>query len=236
MPAGTPTEVTLFTPDVRVPDLVIAGSHCLGLEPVIDRLAAEGFVVRVLALGSLGGLQAARRGECDIAPTHLLHAETGTWNRPFLGDDLDLVEGWRRVQGLVHRPGDTRFTGRTVAEAIEVAVADPDCLMVNRNQGAGTRILTDGLLAGRRPEGWFNQPRSHGAVAAAVAQGRADWGMAIRAVVEPYGLAFIAHGDEHYDFAIPRARRERLAVKAFLAALADEDVRAALRGLGFEPV
>jgi putative molybdopterin biosynthesis protein len=234
MPAGTVSEVTLFTPDVRIPDLVIAGSHCVGLEPVIDRLAAEGFVVRVLALGSLGGIQAAKRGECDIAPTHLLHAETGTWNRPFLGDDIALVEGWRRVQGIVHRTGDARFEGKTVAAAIETAVAEPGCLMVNRNQGAGTRILIDGLLAGRRPEGYFNQPRSHGAVAAAVAQGRADWGMAIRAVAEPYGLAFLAHGDEHYDFAIPKARRERPAVKAFLAALADEGVRAELRGIGFE--
>ena len=235
MPAGTLGEVTLFSPDVRIPDLVIAGSHCVGLEPLIDRLAADGFVVRVLALGSLGGIQAARRGECDIAPTHLLHAETGTWNRPFLGDDLDLIEGWRRVQGLVHRPGDARFAGRTVAEAIDAACADPDCLMVNRNQGAGTRILIDGLLAGRRPEGYFNQPRSHGAVAAAIAQNRADWGMAIRAVAEPYGLAFIAHGDEHYDFAIPKARRERPAVKAFLAALAETEVRDALHRLGFEP-
>lgn len=235
IPAGTLSEVTLFTPDVRVPDLVIAGSHCVGLEPVIDRLAEQGYVVRVLALGSLGGIQAARRGECDIAPTHLLHAETGTWNRPYLGDDLDLVEGWRRVQGLVHRVGDPRFSGRTVAEAIEVACSEPDCLMVNRNQGAGTRILLDGLLAGRRPDGYFNQPRSHGAVAAAVAQGRADWGMAIQAVAEPYGLAFIPHGDEHYDFAIPKDRRERPAVKAFLAALAEEGVREDLRKIGFEP-
>lgn len=235
LPAGSRREVTLFSPDVRVPDLVIAGSHCVGLEPIVDRLADAGFVVRVLALGSLGGLQAAKRGECDVAPTHLLHAETGTWNRPFLGDDLDLVEGWRRIQGLVHRPGDARFEGRTVAEAIEVAVAAPNCLMVNRNQGAGTRILLDRLLAGRRPEGWFNQPRSHGAVAAAVAQGRADWGLAIRAVAEPYGLSFIPLGDEHYDFAVPRARRDRPAVRAFLAALADPSVRAALTGLGFRP-
>ncbi len=235
MPAGTVSEVTLFTPDVRVPDLVIAGSHCIGLEPVIDRLAAEGLVVRVLALGSLGGIQAAKRGECDIAPTHLLHAETGLWNRPFLGDDIALVEGWRRVQGLVHRKGDTRFEGKTVAAAIEAAVADPGCLMVNRNQGAGTRLLLDGLLAGRRPEGYFNQPRSHGAVAAAVAQGRADWGMAIAAVAEPYGLGFLAFGDEHYDFAIPKARIERPAVKAFLAASAEPSVRTELEKLGFRP-
>jgi putative molybdopterin biosynthesis protein len=202
---------------------------------VIDRLAADGWVVRVLALGSLGGIQAAKRGECDIAPTHLLHAETGSWNRPWLGDDIDLVEGWRRVQGLVHRRGDARFEGRTVADAIEAAVADAGCLMVNRNQGAGTRILIDGLLGGRRPEGYFNQPRSHGAVAAAVAQGRADWGMAIRAVADSYGLGFIAHGDEHYDFAIPKNRRERPAVKAFLKALAEEAVREDLRKIGFEP-
>ncbi len=235
MPAGTISEVTLFTPDVRMPDLVIAGSHCVGLEPVIDRLAETGITCRVLALGSLGGLQAARRGECDIAPIHLFDPESGTYNRAWLDDTLELVEGWRRVQGIVHRRGDARFEGKTVAEAIEAAVADPTCLMVNRNQGAGTRILLDGLLGGRRPEGWLNQPRSHSAVAAAVAQGRADWGMAIEAVALPYGLGFLPHGDEHYDFAVVKARRARPAVAAFLAALANEDVRKELVKLGFRP-
>lgn len=236
LPAGSRAAVTLFQPDPKMPDLVIAGSHCVGLEPIIDRLSTDGFRVRVLALGSLGGLQAVKRGECDIAPMHLLDAESGVWNRHLLDGGLDLVEGWRRVQGIVHRPGDRRFEGRSLDAAIAAALADPACVMVNRNPGAGTRILIDRLLAGRRPEGWLNQPRSHGAVATAVAQGRADWGMAIEAVARAQGLGFIAQGDEHYDFAVRADRRERPAVAAFLALLADAEVRAALTALGFRPV
>lgn len=235
LPAGSRSTVTLFQPDPKMPDLVIAGSHCVGLEPIIDRLATEGYRVRVLALGSLGGLQAVKRGECDVAPMHLLDAESGVWNRHLLDAGLDLVEGWRRVQGIVHRRGDARFEGRTLEAALEAALADPACVMVNRNPGAGTRILLDRLLAGRRPEGWLNQPRSHGAVATAIAQGRADWGMAIEAAARALDLGFIPQGDEHYDFAVRADRRDRPAVKAFLAALADPQVRAALVALGFRP-
>ncbi len=233
--AGTRASVTLFAPNPKLPDLVIAGSHCVGLEPVVDVLAAAGLSVRTLALGSMGGVQAAKRGECDLAPLHLLHAETGVWNAPFLDASLDLVEGWRRVQGVVFRKGDARFEGKTAQEAVAAALADPDCLMVNRNPGAGTRILLDRLLAGRRPEGWGNQPRSHAAVCTAVAGGRADWGLAIEAAARPLGLGFALLGDEHYDFAVPKARRDRPAVRAFLEALARPDVRAALERLGFRP-
>ena len=74
--------------------------------------------------------------------------------------------------------------------------------MVNRNQGAGTRILIDRLLGGARPDGYWNQPRSHNAVAAAVAQGRADWGMTIAPVAHASGLGFIPLAEEHYDFAL----------------------------------
>lgn len=233
--AGTRASVTLFAPNPKLPDLVIAGSHCVGLEPVVDVLAAAGLSVRTLALGSMGGVQAAKRGECDLAPLHLLHAESGVWNAPWLDQSLDLVEGWRRVQGVVFRKGDVRFEGKTAEEAVAAALADPDCLMVNRNPGAGTRILLDRLLAGHRPEGWGNQPRSHAAVCTAVAGGRADWGLAIEAAARPLGLGFAPLGDEHYDFAVPKARRDRPAVRAFLEALARPDVRAALERLGFRP-
>ena len=75
MPAGTEAEVTLFTPHVRVPDLVIVGSHCTGLDLVTAPLARAGCLVRSIAVGSLGGLAAARRGECDFAPIHLFDEE-----------------------------------------------------------------------------------------------------------------------------------------------------------------
>jgi putative molybdopterin biosynthesis protein len=107
--------------------------------------------------------------------------------------------------------------------------------MVNRNQGAGTRILIDRLLGAARPDGYWNQPRSHNAVAAAVAQSRADWGMTIAPVAHAARLGFIPLAEEHYDFALVTARKQRPAVQAFLAALASEESRTALERAGFRP-
>jgi putative molybdopterin biosynthesis protein len=233
MPAGTEAEVTLFTPHVRVPDLVIVGSHCTGLDLVTAQLSRAGLSVRSIAVGSLGGLAAAKRGECDLAPIHLFDDKTETYNMPFLIYGLELVPGWRRMQGIVFRKGDARFEGLSAQEAVRVALADPACIMVNRNRGAGTRILIDRLLGDVRPDGYWNQPRSHNAVAAAIAQHRADWGMTIAPVAHASGLGFIPLAEEHYDFALVSARKQRPAVLAFLDALVSEQSRAALTQAGF---
>lgn len=135
MPAGSEAEVTLFTPHVRVPDLVIVGSHCTGLDLVTAPLARAGLTVRSIAVGSLGGLAAAKRGECDLAPIHLFDDKTETYNTPYLADSLELVPGWRRMQGIVFRKDDKRFAGLSAQEAVRAALADPACIMVNRNQG-----------------------------------------------------------------------------------------------------
>ena len=235
MPAGTEAEVTLFTPHVRVPDLVIVGSHCTGLDLVTAPLAHAGLVVRSIAVGSLGGLAAAKRGECDFAPIHLFDEKSETYNTPYLAEGLELVPGWRRMQGIVFRPGDTRFEGLDAQAAVRAALADPACIMVNRNQGAGTRILIDRLLGEARPDGYWNQPKSHNAVAAAVTQHRADWGMTIAPVAHAAGLGFIPLAEEHYDFALVTARKQRPAVQAFLDALASEEGREALAAAGFRP-
>jgi molybdenum cofactor synthesis domain-containing protein len=233
MPAGTEAEVTLFTPHVKVPDLVIVGSHCTGLDLVTAPLSRAGLAVRSIAVGSLGGLAAARRGECDLAPIHLFDEETETYNTPFLGEGLELIPGWRRMQGIVFRSGDERFEGLSVESAVRAALTDAACIMVNRNQGAGTRILIDRLLGEARPDGYWNQPKSHNAVAAAIAQGRADWGMTIAPVARAAHLGFIPLAEEHYDFALVTARKHRAAVQAFLQALASEESRAALEQAGF---
>jgi putative molybdopterin biosynthesis protein len=233
--AGTETEVTLFTPHVRVPDLVIVGSHCTGLDLVTAPLARAGLFVRSISIGSLGGLAAARRSECDLAPIHLFDEATESYNAPFLIDGLELVPGWRRMQGIVFRAGDTRFEGLNAQDAVRAALADPTCIMVNRNQGAGTRILIDRLLGSARPDGYWNQPRSHNAVAAAVAQHRADWGMTIAPVAHAARLGFIPFSEEHYDFALVTARKQRPAVEAFLIALASDESRSALEQAGFRP-
>jgi putative molybdopterin biosynthesis protein len=231
---GTIAKVTLIG-QPRAPDLVIAGSHCVALDAVLAALSAQGISARTIAIGSMGGVAAARRGECDLAPVHLMDPATGIYNEQYAKDGLSLVRGWQRMQGIVFRAGDARFAGKTAQNALKSALADPDCIMVNRNAGAGTRILIDRAVGTVRPPGYGNQPRSHNAVAAAVAQGRADWGVAIKSVADMYGLGFLQLSPENYDFLLLDARRERAPVQVFLAALADRDVRARIAALGMVP-
>lgn len=232
---GSPVKVHLIRPTLALPDLVIIGSHCIGLDAVMGRLADFGISARTLAVGSLGGLAAAKRGECDLAPIHLLHADSGTYNVPYLAEGMSLIPGWRRLQGFVFRKGDPRFEGRPLDDAVRIALTDPSCIMVNRNQGAGTRVILDRLVATARPPGWHNQPRSHNAVAAAIAQGRADWGVTIATAARDYGLGFIPIADEHYDFAVAAGRADAPAVRMFAAILADPNTRSTLSDMGFAP-
>jgi putative molybdopterin biosynthesis protein len=238
--AGDAVQVHLLGHGVGPADLVVIGSHCVGLDYLLGRLQERGFRTKFLAVGSTGGLAAARRGECDLAGIHLLDPETNTYNRPYLGDDLLLVPGYRRMQGIVFRRGDPRFEGKTVAAAVAAALADPACVLVSRNRGSGTRILIDRLLNAARPPGYLTEARSHNAVAAAVAQGRADWGVAIASVLalalpdEP-PLGFLPLQEEHYDFAVPRSRWDRPAVVAFREVLQSAPTRDILQDKGFRP-
>lgn len=233
--AGAEVEVQLLGRDLRPADLVVIGSHCVGLDHLLGRLQARGLRTKLLAVGSTAGLEAARRGECDLAGVHLLDPRTGEYNRPFLDERLELIPGYGRVQGVVFRRGDARFEGKDAREAVAAARRDPACLMVNRNQGSGTRLLVDSLLGGEQPRGHAVQPRSHTAVAAAVAQGRADWGVAIRTVAEAHGLGFLPLLREQYDFVTPRSRAGSAGVLAFREELLRPVVREHLRGLGFLP-
>jgi putative molybdopterin biosynthesis protein len=233
--AQSDAEVTLIGKTEHAPDLVIMGSHDIALDVVVGALAERGFTARTIAVGSLGGVAAAGRGECDLAPVHLVDPATGLYNKHLPGPGLALVPGWRRMQGFVFRPGDARFEGATAEAALKAALADPAVLMVNRNAGSGTRVLVDTLLRGARPAGYANQPRSHNAVAAAIAQNRADWGVAIEPVARMYGLSFLPIAPEDYDFLLLEARRERPAVKAFLEVLRDEATRTSIRALGMMP-
>jgi putative molybdopterin biosynthesis protein len=212
--AGERVEVTLLGP-LRLADLVVIGSHCTGLDLLLSRLRERGLTSKVVAVGSTAGLEAARRGECDVAGVHLYDPEADRWNEPFLDEGLTLVRGYGRRQGVVSRDG--REEGR----------------MVNRNRGSGTRILIDRMLAGKRPDGYEMEVRSHQAVAAAVASGRADWGVCISNVARDLHFRFLA--EERFDFVIPQTRRERPAVRAFVEILHDPDTRARLEQEGFLP-
>ena len=100
---------------------------------------------------------------------------------------------------------------------------------------AGTRILIDRLLEGNKPNGYAVQARSHNAVAAAVAQGRADWGVAIQSVAAQSQLGFLPISYERFDFVVPRSRWDRPAVVMLRELLADAGTRAELTKLGMRP-
>lgn len=232
--ANTPVSVQLIG-QLEPADLVIIGSHCIGLDYLVNVLQKQGMRVKTIHVGSMGGLMAAKRGECDIAGIHLLDTASGEYNRPLLTTDLSLLTGYQRMQGIIFRSDDSRFAGKTVAEILTVALTDPHCAMVNRNAGSGTRILIDQLLQHQQPTGYALQTRSHNAVATAIVQQRADWGVAIETVAQQYQLGFIPLQAEHYDFVVPNARLTRPAVQQFQSLLQSTEVQQALKQLGFQP-
>jgi putative molybdopterin biosynthesis protein len=232
--AGTLIDVQLLGKELQLADLVVIGSHCIGLDYLLGVLQQRGVRSKFLAVGSTAGLDAAKRGECDVAGVHLLDPKTDEYNLPFLSPSLELVPGYGRVQGVVFREGDLRFEGKTAQEAVTAVKRDPSCVMVNRNQGSGTRALIDRLLDGVKPVGYPVQPRNHNAVAAAVSQGRADWGLTLDTIAHNSGLGFLPLRDERYDFVVPKSRANRAGVAAFKKVLNEPATRDALARLGMK--
>jgi putative molybdopterin biosynthesis protein len=228
---GTTVEVRLLNPSVEPADLVAIGSHCIGLDHLLGLLADRGYRVKMIPVGSTAGLAALARGEGDVAGVHLLDPGSGEYNTPFLPEGVAIIGGYGRRQVIAHRAEHTGL-GDT-PEAFLEAARERDLRMVNRNPGSGTRVLIDGLLGEHRPDGYLHQAKTHHAVAAAVAQGRADWGITLDTVAAGVDLQAIPVADERYDLAVAETRRERPAVAALAELLADAAVREALAGLGF---
>jgi putative molybdopterin biosynthesis protein len=231
--AGTLVSVRLLARDLKPADLVVIGSHCLGLDWLLMQLHEQGFTTKLLAVGSTAGLDAVKRAECDVAGMHLLDAASNAYNTPFLTPDLTILSGYGRMQGVAFRAGDRRFEGRTASEAMRAVQDDSRALMVNRNQGSGTRILIDRLLQGAKPAGYAVQARNHNAVAAAIVQQRADWGVCIETAARQAGLGFMPLSEERYDLVTRRDRLQRPAVAALMALLHHPTTRDHLRSLGF---
>ena len=224
--------VRLLHQGLRPADLVAIGSHCVGLDFLLGLLAERGFAVKSIKVGSTAGLAALARGEGDVAGIHLMDEASGEYNLPFLPPGVGVLGGYGRRQGVAFRRGTPGLDGSDL-DGFLTAVREGGYRMVNRNPGSGTRVLIDRLLGGSRPDGYTNQPRTHHAVAAAVAQGRADWGVTLDVIAGGAGLGFLFLQEERFDLAVREERRSRPAVAALAGLLADPSVRAGLRELGF---
>ncbi len=157
--------------------------------------------------------------------------DTGIYNKHLLAPGLSLVKGWQRMQGVLFRPGDKRFEGKT-ARAGGRGRARRSVLPDGQPQRRRRHARADRQAARRqRPPGYSNQPRSHNAVAAAVAQARADWGVAIEPVAKLYGLGFLPLAPEEYDFLLVESRdgRARVSGRSSLRCATNEHESASAR-------
>jgi len=169
-------------------------------------------------VGSMGGLLAIKRGEAHVAGTHLLDEETGEYNvsyiRKLLPDTRTvLVNLVHRTQGFIVPKGNPKGI-RGFEDLVR-----PDVVFVNRQAGAGTRLLTDLSLRKLKIDpntvkGYHHEEFTHMAVAAAVASGAADTGLAVLSAAQALGLDFIPVAQERYDLAVPQEFYETPMVQA----------------------
>lgn len=234
--AGETTQVELYREldEIRNTAVVI-GSHDLILDVMADIMPNRypGMFVSSTHVGSMGGLMALKREEAHIAPIHMLDEETGVYNIPYLKrmfrEPIALVKGVGRVQGIMVKKGNP--LGIHSIEDIK------NVRFVNRQRGAGTRMLLDFKLKqlGIAPEevnGYDREAATHMAVAALVGSESADAGLGIRSAALAMKLDFLPVGEEEYDFAIPVKYLEVPHIQAFIEILKSEEFHEKLEALG----
>ena len=124
---------------------MLIGRHCVGLDYLMGEMQKRGVACRFLAVGSMGGVMAAKRGECDITGIHLLNEDSGMYNQHFLTPELHLQKGYRRSQGLLFRKDDENFAdcNSNFEKIFQQVISNLEVHMINRNRGSGTRVLLD---------------------------------------------------------------------------------------------
>ncbi|MDD2498013.1 MAG: molybdopterin biosynthesis protein [Desulfitobacteriaceae bacterium] len=229
--AGQEVDVELMRESERVErTLVITGSHDMCLDIIRNHLEKKGLAYLSSAhVGSTGGLMAIRRGEAHAAGIHLLDPKTGEYNVSYIKKYLPekrvvLFNLVYRQQGIIVSKGNPKnIKGIT-------DISCPGITFVNRQAGAGTRVLFDYQLQqlGIQPtdiDGYRREEFTHLAVAVAITSGTADCGMGILAAAQAMDLDFIPIAEERYDLLVDaeywdselvRSLREVISIKGFL--------------------
>lgn len=236
---GSPVTVSLLKPLAAVRrTVVVIGSHDLTLDLLSDELGQRypGRSLSSANVGSLGGLLALSRGEAHFAGSHLLDEETGEYNVSYIRRALPntpvaLLGFVQRIQGLIVPKGNPKGI-RSLTD-----LARKDVIFINRQRGAGTRVLLDFRLRqlGIDPgqvQGYDRQEFTHLAVAAAVASGAADCGLGILAAARALGLDFVPLDEEQYDLVIPKDAYESERLAPVLTIIRDPQFAARIRALG----
>jgi putative molybdopterin biosynthesis protein len=215
--AGEAVTVELLRSPGSIDRTIVAiGSHDLTLDLLADQLrrTRPELTLSSAHVGSLSGLLALQRGEAHLAGSHLLDEETGEYNLDYIrrlltphGVEAVVLRFVNRQQGLIV-PKDNPKDIHTLADLLR-----DDVVFINRQRGAGTRVLLDYQLKrqGLNPreiEGYDRQEYTHLAVAAAVQSGAAECGLGILGAARALDLDFIPLFNERYDLIIPRQHYE----------------------------
>ena len=219
-------------------NIVAIGSHDLTLDLLASMLHRDNGVQSLSSanVGSLGGLVAVGRGEAHLAGTHLLDEDTGEYNLSYVrryvqGVDVVVMNLVHRLQGLIVPKGNPKELSSLSDLARE------DLAFVNRQRGSGTRMLLDFKLAemGMTPEqvaGYDREEYTHLSVAAAVAGGRADFGLGILSAARAMDLDFVPLLSEQYDLVIPREHYDSDLLAPLLNLIRGDEFKSQVDALG----
>jgi putative molybdopterin biosynthesis protein len=208
LPAGSDVKVNLYRNMEEINNTILAiGSHDVTIDILAQYLAEKNRRLASANVGSMGGLVALSRGECHLAGSHLLDPESGEYNIRYVQEimtdlPVKIIALVGRQQGLLVAKGNPK--GIKVLEDL----ARKDVNYINRQGGAGTRVLLDYHLrllniSVDHINGYFNEEYTHLGVAAAILSGRADCGLGIAAAAHALDLDFIPLYQERYDLVIP---------------------------------
>lgn len=237
--AGSIVNVKLLKPLSKIKETIVSiGSHDIIMDVLSDMTKLTSGHV-----GSMGGILAMRRGECHMAPIHLLDMETGEYNisyveKYFPGKKMALIKGVQRQQGFIVEKGNPKEV-----ESFKDLTGE-DVSYVNRQRGAGTRILLDYYLGSEELdskdiEGYGREMTTHMAVATAVDSGSATAGLGVYSAAKALDLDFINVALESYDFLVKQESLEDEKIKEFIEVLKSSEFKERveeLGGYGFEDI
>jgi putative molybdopterin biosynthesis protein len=230
LPAGSEVMVNLYRSPNEIENTIFAiGSHDITIDILGQYLATKNRRLTSANVGSMGGLVALSRGVCHLAGSHLLDPESGEYNLRYVREYLPnlpvkIIVLVGRQQGLMVSKGNPKGI---------VSLQDlsrQDVYYINRQSGAGTRVLLDYHLrlsdiSVDSIKGYHNEEYTHLAVAAAVVSGRADCGLGIAAAAQALELDFIPLYQERYDLIIPLNYYQDQLLKPLLEVLSDPDFK-----------
>jgi putative molybdopterin biosynthesis protein len=218
--------------------IVSIGSHDIAMDIMANLIHQKNssFSLSSAHVGSMGGIMALRRGETHIAPIHLLDETSGRYNTEYIKRylpqiEMALIKGVKRIQGIMVKKGNPK----DIKDFKDLTRADVQ--FVNRQRGAGTRILLDYMLsqkgiAADSISGYAREMTTHMAVAAAVDSGSADAGLGVLSAAKAMNLDFIPVGEEDYDFAVPVSCLKLPMIQLFIEILKSEEFAKELELLG----